>query len=224
MEQEKEYEDYENKRNKIVAQFNRLVDWLDNHYHMRLNSFIDDIRYDRYRENAQFLRNIRNLVEHNSSEYFVIKEATIKRIEDFVDLVTSSCDSKMIPTKNLFVAKPGDPVLPCLKELQEHNYSYLPILDENNVCVEVFSAYILMSFACLEKSIDADTTFEDIYTALHNKGLKGTYKFMSVKSPFIDVINTFKVTSEFHLDVVLVTEDGSADAPLLGMITIWDLQ
>lgn len=208
---------------KVEDEWKKLVDYLNSHFKMRLDDFINDDRYIRYREDAHFIRNLRNLIAHNR-EFVEINDKGVKRIEDFVNLITDTLECRMIPIEGLFTASLDDYVLPFLRKLQQKNYTYLPIIDENNVCVEVFSAYVLMAYTCLGKSIDESTTFDDLYCALTHTPLKGTYTYLPINHPVIEVINTFKVTSDFHLDVVLVTEDGRAESPLLGMITIWDLQ
>lgn len=208
---------------KVEDEWKKLVDYLNSHFKMRLDDFINDDRYIRYREDAHFIRNLRNLIAHNR-EFVEINDKGVKRIEDFVNLITDTLECRMIPIEGLFTASLDDYVLPFLRKLQQKNYTYLPIIDENNVCVEVFSAYVLMAYTCLGKSIDESTTFDDLYCSLTHTPLKGTYTYLPINHPVIEVINTFKVTSDFHLDVVLVTEDGRAESPLLGMITIWDLQ
>lgn len=221
MEQEN---DFEKKKGQIIKGYNNLTEYLKSKFGMNLDGFIKDSRYSRYSEDANFTRNVRNLVAHNADDYIIVTDKTIKRIEEFVNLITGSLESKMIPFEKLYTARMEDSVLPFLRKMQRENFSYLPIVDDNDVCVEVFSSYILMSYACLGKSIDVDTTFKDIYDAVKKSSIKKSYEYLPVTSPLVEVINTFKVTSDFHLDVVLVTKDGKAKSPLLGMITIWDLQ
>ena len=119
-----------------------------------------------------------------------------------------------------------DKVLAKLREITNKNFTYLPIFDNYNCCVEVFSAYILQSYLCMGKSIDESTTFDDIYTALDlsDNHLYDNIEFVKEGSPYVNVICLFKPTNDFHRDVVLVTKDGDSDSPVLGMLTIWDLQ
>ena len=208
----------------IWDRYNKFSSWLREN-DLDIENFAKDTRYAKYKEDALFLRNLRNLAAHNSLKYVDILDAAIDRIDHFVSEITSSSlEPIMIPLRKLYVVKMKDKVQPALRKLRDKNYSYLPIVNNRNVCEEVFSSYILMSYLCLGKSIDEVTTFEDIYSALNIEQLEDTCECLPLKSPIIKAMNTFKVTSDFHLDVILVTEDGDSDSPLLGMITIWDLQ
>ncbi len=210
-------------RQQILDKHDKFVSWLSEKK-LSVEDFTKDPRYAKYKEDALFLRNLRNLAAHNSLKYVDVLEVAMERIDHFVTEVTSpSLEPIMIPLRRLFVVKMKDKVQPALRTLKDKNYSYLPILNDRKVCEEVFSSYILMSYLCLGKAIDESTTFEDIYSALDEEPLKETCEYLPIGSPIIKAMNTFKVTSNFHLDVVLVTEDGDPESPLLGMITVWDL-
>lgn len=210
-------------RQHIQDQHDRFVSWLRERK-LGVDDFTKDPRYARYKEDALFLRNLRNLAAHNSLKYVDVLETAIERIDHFVSEITSpSLEPVMIPLRKLYVAKMRDKVLPAMRILRDKNYSYLPIINDRKVCEDVFSSYILMSYLCLGKEIDESTTFTDIFAALANEPLDETCEYLPIKSPIIAAMNTFKVTSDFHLDVVLVTEDGDSESPLLGMITVWDL-
>lgn len=207
----------------ILDKHDKFVSWL-REKNLGMEDFTKDPRYARYKEDALFLRNLRNLAAHSSLKYVDVLEAAIERIDHFVSEITSpSLEPIMIPLRQLYVAKMKDKVLPAMRILRDKNYSYLPIINDRKVCEEIFSSYILMSYLCLGKTIDDSTSFENIYAALENEPLIETREYLPIKSPIINAMNTFKVTSDFHLDVVLVTEDGEADSPLLGIITVWDL-
>lgn len=207
----------------IWEKYNKFNTWLREN-DLGIEDFTKDTRYAKYKEDALFLRNLRNLAAHNSLQYVDVLEAAIERIDHFVSEITSpSLEPIMIPIRRLYVAKMKDKVLPAMRILRDKNYSYLPIVNDRKVCEEIFSSYILMSYICLGKTIDESTTFESIYATLENEPLLETREYLPIKSPIIKAMNTFKVTSNFHLDVVLVTEDGDSGSPLLGMITVWDL-
>lgn len=207
----------------ILKRHDKFNDWLQENG-LSLDDFTRDTRYSKYKEDALFLRNLRNLAAHNSLKYVDVLDVAIERIDNFISEITAtSLERVMIPIKKLYKANMSDKVLPALRVLRDKNYSYLPIVGRNNVCEEVFSSYILMSYLCSGNTLDNNTTFDDIYTALDNISLKETCEYLPLESSVISVANTFKVTSDFHLDVVLVTQDGKSDSPLLGMITVWDL-
>ena len=206
----------------IKNEYQKFEVWLDQNK-MNVDSFVKDERYAVYKNDAYFLRNLRNIVTHNDTDYFVIKEEGINRIKDFVYKITKdTLGKRMIPIEKLFTARMCDKVLPVLQELQRMNYSYLPIINEQNVCVKVFGSYVLMAYVSLGKSIDENTTFEDIYAELHGMELEETCKALSPESSIVKAINAFKKTPNFHLDMILVTKDGNRYSPLLGILTIWD--
>ena len=154
------------------------------------------------------------------------REAEAERVEKFVNYLFSidSVEKKMKKLDDLLVAHMEDLVLPILEKMVDDDFSYLPILNEEDECVEVFSAHILMVYNSLGEVLDKRTTFTDIYRALQeNKNLHKNYVFKKLESPIFEVISAFKKTKNFHQDVVLITRYGIQHEPLLGMITAWDI-
>ena len=199
--------------------------WLKDHK-SSFKEFTDDVRYSRFREDAMFLHNLRNMAAHGSLQYIDVLDIALQRIDNFVSVITSeNLRQTMTPIQELYTAKSYDRVLPVIKTLMEKNYSYLPVLNDNQVCEYVFSPYVLMAYMCTGKTIDENTTFMDLYSAVADD--LETYNpatFLPVECSIVHVIEAFKVTDDFHQDVVLVTEDGNWNSPLLGLITIWDMQ
>lgn len=155
------------------------------------------------------------------------REAEAERVEAFRIYLDSidSVEKTMKKLDDLLVAHMEDFVLPILEKMVDDDFSYLPILNEEDECVEVFSAHILMVYNSLGEVLDERTKFADIYDALHEKKktLHKNYVFKKLESPIFEVISAFKRTRNFHQDVVLITRDGFQQEPLLGMITAWDI-
>lgn len=155
------------------------------------------------------------------------REAEAERVEKFVNYLFSidSVDEKMKKLDDLLVAHMEDLVLPILEKMVDDDFSYLPIINEENECIEVFSANILMIYNSIGEVLNERTTFADIYEVLHEKKktLHKNYVFKKLESPMHEVISSFKKTKNFHQDVVLITKYGIQHEPLLGMITAWDI-
>jgi len=163
-------------------------------------------------------------VESESTKQF--REAEAERVENFIFYLSTidSVEKKMKKFDDLLVAHMEDLVVPILEQMVENDFSYLPIINEENECVEVFSAYVLMTYNSLGKALDKRTTFADIYDVLQEDNvLHKNYVFKKIESPIREVLSEFKRTSTFHQDVVLITRYGIQHEPLLGMITAWDI-
>lgn len=208
---------------KIIDDYQLFSDWLFASDWNTIESFLGAKENKEYAEDVKFMRNLRNIVAHKSKRYVLVTDDAVKRVDELVARITCGLKPKMIPLKNLFIGRLNGQVLPALRMLKEKNYSYLPILNDDNTCYDVFSAYTLMSYLCTGKIIDKETTFNDIYDTIDTLRLNETVEYVPEKSSILNVMDLMKVTADFHKDVVLVTEDGTENSPLLGMITVWDL-
>lgn len=214
---------------KVISYHNKFINWLKSRQ-LDVDTFAQSSEYASFREEAYFLRTIRNLVAHgnNTCDFITVHPSALDRIKKFVDTITTdSLEHVMIKYDDLLTALTTDKVLPVIKQLQAENFSYLPIVDENRVCVAMFSSFMLMSYVSLGLTIDQDTTFNDFCDVLLDNdsiNIPETHEFMPVDTPLVEAINKFKVTDDFHNDTILVTQDGAESSPLLGMITIWDIQ
>jgi CBS domain-containing protein len=186
--------------------------------------FIRLPNFEYVRNEVDFLNFEVQKVASESTKQF--REAEAERVEKFILFLSSmdSVEKKMKKFDDLLVAHMEDLVLPILEQMVENDFSYLPIINEENECVEVFSAYVLMTYNSLGKALDKRTTFADIYDALQDDNvLRKNYVFKKLESPIHEVLSEFKRTSTFHQDVVLITRYGIQHEPLLGMITAWDI-
>ena len=213
-------------KEQIVSCHIKFYAWLKEH-DMKFENFIKDKRYARLHDDANFINSLRNIVQHNDfTKLVVIKEEAVDRVESFVMKLTTDINLRMVSFKDINKAVMGDKVLPKLKEMSIKNYSYLPIVDYQHTFVEVFSAYILQSYLCSGKEINDKTTFADIYNAIDSgdSHIYDNVDFAASNTPLVEVESKFRITDNFHIDVVLVTEDGTSDSKVLGMLTVWDLQ
>ena len=186
--------------------------------------FIRLPNFEYVRNEVDFLNFEVQKVASESTKQF--REAEAERVEKFILFLSSmdSVEKKMKKFDDLLVAHMEDLVLPILEQMVENDFSYLPIINEESECVEVFSAYVLMTYNSLGKALDKRTTFADIYDALQDDNvLRKNYVFKKLESPIHEVLSEFKRTSTFHQDVVLITRYGIQHEPLLGMITAWDI-
>jgi CBS domain-containing protein len=186
--------------------------------------FIRLPNFEYVRNEVDFLNFEVQKVASESTKQF--REAEAERVEKFILFLSSmdSVEKKMKKFDDLLVAHMEDLVLPILEQMVENDFSYLPIINEENECIEVFSAYVLMTYNSLGKALDKRTTFADIYDALQDDNvLRKNYVFKKLESPIHEVLSEFKRTSTFHQDVVLITRYGIQHEPLLGMITAWDI-
>jgi len=180
------------------------------------------------KEEVDYLYLVAQNTDPDAPKHVSYTTPVAERVENFVSFISSmgSVEKKMIKCdEDLLTASIDDRVLPKLQELVEKDFSYLPIVDEDNVCVGVFSAYILMVYNSLGEVLSEKTTFKDIYDVLDEEEVLAhkNYVFKPVNSYIHQVYQEFKRTNTFHNDVVLLTRFGNENEPLLGMLTVWNV-
>lgn len=191
-----------------------------------------------YHDQLKNIRSLRNVLTH--SKPFGLEHCAephekmlqvLKNILDEVD--DSRISHHMVPFSKIKWATLDDSVLEYMNILRNNVYTHIPILDENHRVIGVFGESTLFSMV-LNKANDNDmeliekeTVFRDYIDAikLENQATE-EFVFLSRSATILDC------RYEFHqcfsrpkrrLGMIFITENGSPNEALLGLITAWGI-
>mgnify|MGYP002517942497 FL=1 len=189
----------------------------------RINPYIRDDSF------IDFCRRLRNINSHNINDnYYLITDETITKLEKIVEEVKHPYKVSNKATLNIYSKTLNDNVMNTMKDMNEKNYTHIPIYDETNKhLVGIFSENSLFQYILEDKIIEVDenTTFNDIKKCIDIKLSKEIVKFVVKDNLYDDVVNEF--ISEFKnknkLSCVMITQNGKETEKVIGIITAWDI-
>lgn len=210
-----------------VTEFNLKEDGRAIYELERMEQF-EDIQPQLY-----YCRNVRNLLQHNAkySETFAVQPS-----QEMIDFITDTIHRIKNPTKCLSIATPfgklywrtiDSNVVSTMKTMKEHGYSHVPILSNNKV-VGIFSENSIFNYLMSQDTmtIDEDLRFKDIKDFLSLQGRKShKYVFMDRDAylPKAEKVFEKAFRKGERIAMILITEKGSPNERLLGVITAWDV-
>jgi hypothetical protein len=133
----------------------------------------------------------------------------------------------MTPVNSLLVADEDSNVLAMMRSMRERKLSHVPLLEHRRVA-SVFSVETIFQ-ATLDRQLHVTdkTVMRDLDAYLpFEKHLNHAYRFVEGTADLRAVQAFFDegYTREGKLKLLLVTEDGRADSPLLGVVTPYDIR
>ena len=180
-----------------------------------------------------YCRNVRNLLQHNAkfSDTF-----TIEPTQEMIDLISNTIYRIKNPTKCLSIATPFNKIywrtmdshiLTAMHAMKQNGYSHVPILSNNKV-VGIFSENSLFNYLLSSESmsIDEKLRFKDIKDFLTLHGRKShKYIFIDKNTYLPEAEDIFEKAFRHgeRIAMLLITENGSPNERLLGVITAWDV-
>jgi predicted transcriptional regulator len=190
-------------------------------------------QFKEIRNQIKYCREVRALLTHNPKlgDDFAVtpSEAMIKTLQNVIDQVKEppTCLDRAVKGSNILIAEPTDNVIEKMKVMKSFGFSYLPIMNNNRV-VGVFGKDTVFAITLdgYDAIISDSTRFCDIssYTSVTRKD-RNTFKFVSstmlVSEAEKTVVDAFR--KKIRINLLLVTETGRIDEPLLGILTPWDV-
>ena len=179
----------------------------------------------------RYCREVRALLSHKpqiGGEYAVTpSEAMCGLLEDLIAKIEkpSRCIDVSPPLSEIVCADPDDKLLPLIRTMTKRGLSNLPILYEGRV-VGILSAASVLSYQSNHGFIlNESTPVRELekYTSLSANGKK--YHFMKSGDPTLSAVSLIR--SRFHkgerVAMILLTENGTKNEKLLGILTPWDV-
>lgn len=184
------------------------------------------------RESLNLCREIRNLMTHNAN---LGGEPIVEPSEPVVESLRQTLEYVRRPPLALEFATTGgrivcaglsERVLKLMATMEKNGFSHIPIV-EKKYFVGVFSVSTI--FSCVlqepELHITPETTIRELGEMLPVDRHIENYAFVGRETTCIQARRMFETIrgKNKRLSVIFITETGSREEPLLGMLTPWDV-
>ena len=227
---------------KFVAIYNEL----DHYMRKKLNAtvYIDHGQLLRemsekqliFKEHVTELRlfsEIRNIIVHNPYPHvnpiFHPHEYLLKRYKEIFDRIKNppKALSVAIPASTIFTVKSSDAVHDVLDVMIKKTYTYVPVMDQGKF-VGVFSESVLAAYYLHHKDfvMGKEAIVEDFIDFIpFEKHVNEYFEFVPRTALLSEVLEIFQsnLKKRKRVGVVYITERGTKNEKLLGMITAWDI-
>ena len=193
--------------------------------------YLEENHRDRMtRKELRYFRTVRNFLTHNPYEtpepFILLTDAFKDRFDrlrsKLMDKITSVC----VPYDAIYKCKMADKVMPTISVMRDKIYTYVPIMKGRTVW-GVFCESTIFSMAGEGdmSKIKEITTFFDIRKYITEYSSDGIYDFVWSDATVDDVCKLFSdaIDQGRRLDVLYITNTGTSEGELVGLITIWDI-
>lgn len=186
-----------------------------------------------YSNKLDTFRYLRNLLAHNTTEEFefpaIVADSILNDLENILNEVNEKVYFKMIPFHKLYTAKMSSSLIDILNEMYTKNFSYIPVLDENDIIIGVFTENCILSYIAKNEIgilYDNKTLLEEFKEFIPlAKNQNEEFLFFSRNEYYYKVKESFNNVYKDgkRLSAVFITEAGKSNEKILGMITAWDI-
>ncbi len=189
----------------------------------RVNPVIDRFRFD-LKEYGE----LRNAIVHDRAGNIVIAEPNdeaVIQIERIARLLLEPPRVAPLFLKDVLTLSVNHPVSRAIRDFGRMSYTQAPVLDDGEMIGLLTSNMIVkwMGLSLADNSFDIDSV--TLLDVINTVGHEGNYEFVSVNKSLFDIPDLFYQWQNQgkKLEAVLITQNGEADEPLLGIITNRDL-
>ena len=130
-----------------------------------------------------------------------------------------------VPLEDVCKCTLDEPISKAISYIIDNTHSHIPVLDESQRVVGVFSVSTLMEIVRRRDPNRNCGSLASIQTDLGIENHKTEeFKFVSLTSTVAEVHRMYDEAKEKgkHIGMFFVTEDGGRDSPLYGIFTKWD--
>ena len=195
--------------------------------------YIRDQDSDPVRVDLDLIREIRNILSHNADPAggAVVQpsQAMIDCLDAIIDHVkrprlARHCGT---PAERILSAHPNDNILNLMRNMRKNGYSHVPVTDGGRFA-GVFSIKCLFDYLAQNgfDALDRGARIADLGDAIGMDKHRGErYLFVPADTSIVAVRNAFETHRERNnrLGLVFVTEHGTADEPIICMLSPWDV-
>lgn len=218
--------------------YRRLELFLDGKYHYAESPIKEYIHHleksmigeDKIKASTlDFLRVIRNhLVHRNIDQYICVSDQAINFIKREIDIFENPIRAihLMLPFKSVYSIHLNDQTNEVLKKIYKNSYDVVPILNDNNAVIGIFTLDVLLKDMYINKdNYDYKNStiahFEKLIKL--DEQIKERYDFISSDEDLDEIMKMFNDKENKKLKMLFVTENGKKYEPLLGIITPHDI-
>lgn len=190
--------------------------------------FEDTLEDIKLKNKLYLCRIIRNYIQHNSDykDFICITDGMLNFL-DSVDVIVNSklntSENIMIPLKKICFKRIEDNVLDCIAIMNSKNYDFIPIIDDNNKILGVFSTGSIVNLISSE-GIKKSLKFKDLdkkYLNINKDIIKFVNKDILVEE-IIDIFENSKGNKN-SVKLIIVTSNGNSKGDILGLISEYDV-
>ena len=201
------------------------------HYSSVIFEYINHYESAPVRESLNLCREIRNLMTHSANLGGV---PIVEPSEPVLESLKSTLEYVRRPPLALDYATAGqrivcaglsDRLLKLMERMDKNGFSHIPIIDKKRF-VGVFSVSTIFSCILLEPAlrITPETTIRELGRMLPVDRHIENYAFVDRHTTMLETRRMFEKIrgKNKRLSVIFITETGSREEPLLGMLTPYD--
>lgn len=207
---------------------------LSENYQGALVFFKNKIKDNELKLKIDQVRKLRNFLVHEDIikdyEMFEISPQVIDFLKELLKLILNPIKAIDICSKKneIICAKLTTKLFDVMNDMKLNGYSHIPILNDKNVVIGIFSESTLFSYALEHKEVifNENTTIYDLYKyILFKNHSSDKYIFVADNLEVKEIIKLFKTNQQNSkkLKMILLTNDGNPLKPLVGLITPFDL-
>ncbi len=183
----------------------------------------------RFKEDLFEFTDLRNAIVHNrSNHYKVIAEPHDFIVEQFVAIKTQIVNPKCVSAffKKVHTCKLTDKISYPLELIHNHLISQIPIVDSNNIVVEILNASTIAYWLAANKDVLTQSTL--VSEVIEHKEFKQNYEIIPANTTVFHAADIFKNSykkppKERYFDTLLITQNGDANEELKGIIVLSDI-
>lgn len=195
--------------------------------------YLHSVDSDEIRTDLDMMRELRNLLTHNSDEngYPIAEpsDRTLARMDEIIEYVRQPKLAVQFgtPAGQIMCAEMNERALDIMRAMHAKGYSHIPVLKSEKF-VGIFSIKALFNYLAKNglDSLHEDSRVRDLGDMLNvDQHDSESYSFLPETATIHEVRDAFRRTSKQknRLAMVLITRDGSNSGELLRVLTPWDV-
>ncbi|MDR0397441.1 MAG: hypothetical protein LBH66_09095 [Oscillospiraceae bacterium] len=222
----------------FLALYRHLESILDRRIQPRRQSsavaaYLEDPESRPVRDDLEVCREIRNLLAHNADKDGVPVVEPSEGILDALERITRYVQDPppamafATEAENLLCARPAESALNLMRAMNKRGFSHAPVLNGERM-TGVFSVGTVFAYTLKRPGVGIrEDTPVSAFAELLPPDAHDPERFLFIdrRATYADVKQAFETKRERNsrLAALFVTETGSMDEALLGMITPWDV-
>jgi hypothetical protein len=218
----------------MKSEINRLAGRQES-YEMQLDLAAERSRQvARHRSLLRYVRDVRNAIQHprhaTPGHAVLISENFLKEVEGVLNSLKNPPRARTmcIPVGSLFTASLSSRIGNVAEEMRRRRFSHVPILDERRIVLGVFNEAAIFDYFWTDEILDASRDIQIAGIINHCKldaGHTEVFDFVRPSTTQDELIAAFTgIKSESaRVGAIFVTPSGTANEPITGMLTPWDV-
>ncbi len=189
---------------------------------------VEDIDFTR----LMALRNVRNTLAHNpmlnGSPIVKVNDDVIPYLDEVINCINylPTAATILIPRANVFSSSLDEEIHRIVEVMLEKVYSHVPVLDADGRVVGVFSESTLLEMRKTGVGDEKSAIMRDVDAFLSvDRHTAEVFRFVPKNDPIshLRYLCADALKKGERIGMFIVTETGTPDEPLLGILTVWDV-